>query len=157
MTDDLKRMLATVFKMGKGGALTRTEMTNIMIYNLRWFDPEGAKLVIQAGFSSGYLKNTGDGGVLPEFDIGSVTTEAGWEPAPDLDLKKMVRPLMERLIDAVVDSGLEKKDAVRSINRKSEELNLLFAAGVIYVGLEHGADMSRFYGEVENFILHGDR
>ncbi|MEA3558621.1 MAG: hypothetical protein U9R75_05140, partial [Candidatus Thermoplasmatota archaeon] len=61
------------------------------------------------------------------------------------------------LIEAVLGSGLEKKEAIRLMNRIGEENNLLFAASAVHVGLDHGADMSGFYDEVENFILHGDR
>jgi hypothetical protein len=157
MTDDLKRIVASVFKLGKGSALTRTELVNLMIYNLRWFDPEEAKIVIQAGFQAGHLKMRGDGQIIPTFEIDDVDMEVDWEPSGDMDLGKMVKPLMERLILAVEDAGMEKKEAVRSINRTAEELKLLFPAAAIHVGLEKGADMSRFYGEVENFILYGER
>jgi hypothetical protein len=157
MTDDLKRIVASVFKLGKGSSLTRTELVNLMIYNLRWFDPEEAKVVIQAGFQAGHLKKERSGHIAPTFDIDEVDMDVDWEPPGDMDLGKMVKPLMERLILAVEEAGMEKKEAVRSINRTAEELNLLFPAAAIHVGLEKGADMSRFYGEVENFILYGER
>jgi len=157
MTDDLKRIVASVFKLGKGTALTRTELVNLMIYNLRWFDPEEAKIVIQAGLQAGHLKMEGGGQIVPTFDIEDVEMDVDWEPPENMDPVKMVKPLMERLILAVEDAGMEKKEAVRSINRTAEELNLLFPAAAIHVGLEKGADMSRFFGEVENFILYGER
>ena len=157
MSDDLRRILAAIFRLGKGSSLTKTEMVNLMIYNLRWFDPKGAKAVIQAGFQSGLLKAETEGQMSPTFDIEDVESDVEWEPPKDLDLGKMVRPLMERLINAVEEAGLDKKDAVRNINRSAEELNLLFPAAAVYVGIEKGADMSRFYNEVENFILYGDR
>ncbi|MFO8051440.1 MAG: DUF2240 family protein [Thermoplasmatota archaeon] len=157
MSDDLKKMLAAVFKMGKGESLTKVEMTNLMIYNLRWFDPEGAKTVIKAGIHAGYLKKHGDNDIIPTFDPDEVETETGWEPPKDLNLKTMVRPLIERLIETVLEAGLEKKEAIRLINRVSEENGLLFAASAVHVGLDHGADMSGYYDEVENFILYGDR
>jgi len=157
VSEELKKILAAIFRLGKGTSLTRTEMVNLMIYNLRWFDPKGAKAVIQAGFQSGLLKAETEGQMAPTFDIGDVDTDVDWEPPKDLDLAKIVKPLMERLISAVVEAGLDKKEAVRSINRTSEELNLLFPAAAVYVGIEKGADMSRFFHEVENFILYGDR
>ena len=150
-------MISAVYKMGKGENLTKVEMTNLMIYNLRWFDPAGAKAMIRAGIQSGLLKKEGDGELMPTFDIEEVETEPGWHPPEDLDLGRMVRPLVERLIDTVIRTGLEKKETIRLINRVSEDNGLLFAASAIHVGLDHGADMSPFYNEVENFILYGDR
>ncbi len=157
MTDDLKRIIAAVFKLGKGDSLSRIEMINLMIYNLRWFDPEIARVVIQAGFQSGYLQKDPEGRILPLFNINEVEMDVDWEPPADLDISQMVRPLMERLISTVESAGMEKKEAVRSINRTAEELNLVFPAAALHVGMEKGADMSRFYNEVENFILYGDR
>ena len=157
MSEELKKILTAIFRLGKGTSLTKTEMVNLMIYNLRWFDPKGAKAVIQAGFQSGLLKAETEGQMSPTFDIDEVDTDVDWEPPKDLDLGKIVRPLMERLISAVEEAGLDKKDAVRTINRTSEELNLLFPAAAVYVGIEKGAEMSRFFHEVENFILYGDR
>ena len=103
------------------------------------------------------LKSESEGQIVPTFDPDDVKSDVEWEPPKDLDISSMVKPLIERLIAAVVDAGLDKKDAVRSINRTSEELNLLFAASAVHVGIDKGADMSRFYNEVENFILYGDR
>ena len=157
MSEELKKILTAIFRLGKGTSLTKTEMVNLMIYNLRWFDPKGAKAVIQAGFQSGLLKAETEGQMAPTFDGDEVDTDVEWEPPKDLDLGKIVRPLMERLISAVEEAGLDKKEAVRSINRTSEELNLLFPAAAVYIGIEKGADMSRFFHEVENFILYGDR
>ncbi|MBN1389371.1 MAG: DUF2240 family protein [Candidatus Thermoplasmatota archaeon] len=157
MTDDLKRILAAIFRLGKGTTLSRTEMVNLMIYNLRWFDPKGAKKVIQAGSQSGLLKAGTDGQMSPTFDIGEIEHDMGWEPPKDLDLGRIVKPLMERLINAVEEAGMDRREAVKSINRASEELNLLFPAAAVHVGSEKGADMSMFYNEVENFLLYGDR
>ncbi len=157
MSEDLKRIIAAVFKLGKGDSLTKTEIVNLMIYNLRWFDPQIAKSIIKAGFQSGLLKTESEGQIMPTFDLESVDSDVEWEPPKDMDVTGMVKPLMERLISAVEDAGMDKKEAVRSINRISEDLNLLFAAAAVHVGIEKGADMSRFYNEVENFILYGDR
>ena len=157
MSEDLKKILAAVFRLGKGTSLSKTEIINLMIYNLRWFDPGEARSIIQAGYQSGLLKVESEGNIVPTFDINKVESSVEWEPPEDLDISGMVRPLMERLIEAVEGAGMDKKEAVRSINRTSEELNLLFAAAAVHVGIDKGADMSRFYNEVENFILYGDR
>jgi len=69
VTDDLKRILSAIFKLGKGTGLSKTEMVNLMIYNLRWFDPQGARSIVKAGFQSGLLKTEAEGQIIPTFDI----------------------------------------------------------------------------------------
>ena len=157
MSQDLKRIIASVFKMGKGEALTTMEIKNLLVYNMRWFKPDDANAVIKAGLSSGLLQHGDGGDLIPSFDIDEVEIEVGYSPPKDLDMKKMIRPLFERLIEAVQATGLDKRETIRSINRKADELNLLFPCAAIYVGVIRGADMSRFYSEVDNSIRFGER
>ncbi len=155
--DELRSIVASVFKMGKGSSLTRTEMRNILIYNLRWFDPDKATSVVDAAAASGYLRTGPDSRLSPTFDMGSTFVDVAYRPPQDLDVSTLVRPLLDRMIETVVRSGLERKEAVRTINKRVGELRLLFPCAVIQVGLERGVDMSPFYVEVEDQILYGDR
>lgn len=155
--DDLRSIVAAVFKLGKGSSLTRTEMRNILIYNLRWFDPDKATSIVEAAAMSGYLRIGPDMGLTPSFDMGTTIVDVAYRPPRDLDVSTLVRPLLERMIDTVVRSGLDRKEAVRTINKRVSELRLLFPCAVIQVGLERGADMSPFFSEVEDQILYGER
>lgn len=157
MSQDLKRIIASVFKMGKGEALTKMEIRNLLVYNLRWFKPDEADAVIKAGLSSGALQHGEEGDLIPSFDIDAIEIEVGYSPPKDLDMKKMIRPLFERLIEAIQTTGLEKREVIRSINRKADELNLLFPCAALYVGIDRGVDMTRFYSEVDNTIRFGER
>lgn len=157
MSQDLKRIIASVFRMGKGEALTNMEVRNLLVYNLRWFKPDDADAVIKAGLSSGFLQHGDEGDLIPSFDIEDLEIEVGYSPPKDLDMKKMIRPLFERLIEAVQATGLDKRETIRSINRKADELNLLFPCAAIYIGITRGADMARFYSEVDNSIRFGER
>lgn len=156
MSEDLKKIITSVFSMGKGSSLSRMEMKNLLVYNLRWFGPDDAQQVIQAAMTSGLLQNDSSGMVIPTFDPDKVKVDIDYRPPSDLDMNSMVRPLFERLIEAVLETGLDKKEAIRAINRTGEERNLIFSCAAIYVGMERGADMSRFYAEVENSIRFGD-
>jgi hypothetical protein len=157
MSQDLKRIIASVFKMGKGEALTKLEIRNLLVYNLRWFKPNDADSVIKAALASGFVQHGEEGDLIPTFDIEQLEIEVGYSPPKDLDMTNMIRPLFERLIEAIQSTGLDKREAIRSINRKADELNLLFPCAAIYVGIERGAEMSRFYSEVDNSIRFGER
>jgi hypothetical protein len=90
---------------------------------------------------------------ITSFPVGSVNVEPDYRPAPDLNVEALNRSLSDRLIDAVCRKGMDKKDAIKAINRTAESLGLLFTAAAIYVGIEGGSDMSVFYGEVETSLL----
>ena len=153
MSDELKNILASIFRMGKGSSLSRVEMRNLLVYNLRWFSPEKADRVVESAISSGLVRTEKDGMIVPAFDISSVKLDIDYTPPRDLDLEKMVRPLFERLIDTIMTTGLDRKETVRSINKKVTELNMIFPCAAVFVGIERGADMSAFYPEIENSIL----
>ncbi|MGA1822196.1 MAG: DUF2240 family protein [Thermoplasmatota archaeon] len=155
MTDELRKIIASVFMISNTESLSRQEMVNLFTYNLRFFDPEESRAVVDAAKSSGYLRIRDDGSMELTFDLESAGVTAQYRPPEGLDVGSLSKPLMERLIDAVMESGLSKKEAISSINKVVEGYNLLFPAAAVYVGLENGADMSRFYPEIKNFILHG--
>ena len=155
VTDEPRKIIASVFMLSDTDSLTKQEMVNLFIYNLRFFDPEDSRSVVEAAKSSGYLRIRDDGSMELTFDQGSVGISPEYRPPEGLDVNSLSKPLMERLIDAVMESGLSKKEAISSINKVVESYSLLFPAAAVYVGLENGADMSRFFPEVKNFIIHG--
>lgn len=157
MTDDLKMIVVSIFKMGKGESLSKMEMRNLIVYNLRWFGPEEGDRIIQAALSSGMVQTDKDGKITPTFDINEIDVNVDYEPPKGLDTEKLIRPLFERLIESITRTGMDRKEAVRSINRKAEEYNLLFPCAALYIGIERGARMSMFYAEVEHSIRFGER
>jgi hypothetical protein len=153
LTDDLKRIVSAVYRSGKGGTLSTVEFVNILSYNLRFFTPDRAKKVHQAALGSGLLLPDGSGSFSPSFRVEEVQVEPDYRPAPDLSLETLTRSMSDRLIDMICRSGMEKKDAIKAINRTSENLNLMFAAAAVHVAIESGSDMSAFYNEVETSFL----
>lgn len=153
MSDDLRRIVASVHRAGKGASLSMVEFTSILSYSLRFFPPDKARKVHQAALSSGLILPEGNGMFAPAFPIDSVQLDPDYRPPADLNIESLDRSLSDRLIEAVCRKGMDKKDAIRAINRTSESLGLLFAAAAIHVGIESGADMSSFYPEVETSFL----
>ena len=155
MTDELKNIIAATFRVSDGSPLSDQEMANILAFKLKYFDPSASRLAIDAAKSSGFLKTLDNNHMTPTFDIGSLELPPDYRPPDDLDVRKLSKPLVERLIDTIMESGMEKQEVARAINKASETYNLLFPAAAVFVGLEKGLDMSPFFGEVENFVLHG--
>jgi hypothetical protein len=153
LSEDLKRIVTSVYRSGKGTTLSMVEFVSILSYTLRFFAPDKARKVHQAAMGSGLLLPDGQGMFAPSFPLESVTVEPDYRPPADLNVDSLNRSLSDRLIDAVCRKGMDKKDAIKTINRTSESLGLLFAASAIHVGIEGGLDMSVFYGEVESSLL----
>ena len=156
MKEEIRKIVASIFNVAGGGPLSKREFVNMLAHNLRWFDPETSKKLLNAAVRSAQIRVTPDGMLERGFDPEGVTLEADYTPDPDLDLDEMSKPLLERLIEAVCDQGLSKKDAVKMINHVGEERNLLFPAAAIHVGISRGRDMSEFYNEVNTFITNGE-
>jgi hypothetical protein len=155
MSDELKKIIGAVFKLSGEIPLSRQEMINLFVFNLKFFDHDGARAAIDAAKGSGYLKILENGNMETTFDLSELELPPDYRPPDNLDISALSRPLVERLINTIMESGMEKKEAVRSITKISETKNLLFPAAAIFVGLERGIDMSPFFREVENFIIHG--
>jgi hypothetical protein len=153
VTDDLRKIVTSVFRSGKGSSLSTVEFVNTLSLTLRFFTLEKAKKVHQASIRSGLILPDSSGRFVPAFDIEGAEVEPDYRPPDDLDVDMLSRPLSDRLIEAVCRRGMDRKDAIKAINRTSESLNLVFAAAAVHVGIENGIDMSAFYGEVETTLL----
>lgn len=157
MTDQLRRIVAAVYRSGKGGPLSRVEFTGILSYNLRFFPPDKANKVHKVALGTGLLRPQGQNMYVPTFPPGSVEIEPDYRPDPDIDLDAFNRSLSERLIDAVCGPGMDRREAIKRINRTAESLNLLFPAAAIYTGIDERRDMSGFYAEVESSLISPTR
>jgi len=157
VSDDLKKVVASVYLSRNGGPLSTVEFVGILSYNLRFFTHDKAQAVHRVALGSGLLTPQGQNMYVPSFDPGSLEVEPDFRPDPDMDLERYDRSLSERLIEAVCGPGLARKDAIRLINRAAESMNLLFPAAAIYVGIDHGRDMSSFFSEVQSTFIAPSR
>lgn len=154
MSEELKRIVASVYRSGAGESLSTVEFVNILSYNLRFFPPDRARKVHQAALGSGLLRPEEGGMFKPSFPVENVSIPLEYRPNPDMNIEALNRSLSDRLIERVCDLGMDRKEAIRAINRTSETLNLLFPAAAIYLCVEGGKDMSMFYTEVETSFLN---
>ncbi|MDG6223939.1 MAG: DUF2240 family protein [Candidatus Thermoplasmatota archaeon] len=154
MSEDLKRIVASVYSSGARGSLSTIEFVNILSYNLRFFPPDRARKVHQAALGSGLLRPEEGGMFRPSFPLEEAEVPPDYRPNPDMNIESLNRSLSERLIESVCDIGMNRKEAIKAINRTAESLNLLFPAAAIYLCVEEGKDMSMFLTEVESTFLN---
>ena len=78
---DLTYTVSMPFKRKGKDALKDTEFILALSLDLKWFNPEQAKIILSEAQKSGLLKREGEL-VRPSFDISSIEIPSGFKPEP---------------------------------------------------------------------------
>ena len=81
---DLARALAFAFRRKGADALPGSELRLLLAYDLRWFAPEDAKLVVQRALETGLLREEEGGVVRAAFDVAAVDVPLNFRPTRDV-------------------------------------------------------------------------
>jgi hypothetical protein len=129
----LRRAVAVPFRRQGTERLTQSEFVVALSLDRDWFSPEQAKRLVDVATTEGLLERADDG-LAPTFDPTAVTIPEGFAPGEDV---LRGRSTFERALEVVVDAGVEKREAVASINRIQADLDLTVeAAAVVYARRE---------------------
>jgi len=125
----LRTAVAAPFTQSGTDRLGRSDFVVALSLDRDWFSPDQAKRLIDVATSEGLLE-TDDDQLVVTFDVGSVTVPEDFTPEESI-LRQ--RTTFERILDAVVETGTDKQDAVAAINGLQTELGVtLEAAAVVY-------------------------
>lgn len=125
----LRTAVAAPFVQNGTDRLGRSDFVVALSLDRDWFSPDQAKRLIDVATSEGLLE-TDDDQLVVTFDVGSVTVPEDFTPEESI-LRQ--RTTFERILDAVVETGTDKQDAVAAINGLQTELGVtLEAAAVVY-------------------------
>jgi len=125
------------FKRKGKDALKDTEFVLALSIDLKWFNPEQAKLVLSDAESSGLLKREGEL-IRPSFDLSQIEIPSGFKPEPVSLTKKSI---FDRTIERIITgTGIEKRKVISMINKKQEELSkqVVIEVSAILVAIENG-------------------
>lgn len=134
---DLTYTVSMPFKRKGKDALKDTEFVLALSIDLKWFNPEQAKLVLSDAEKSGLLKREGEL-VRPSFDLSRIEIPSGFKPEPVSIPKKSI---FDRTIERIITgTGIEKRKVVAMINKKQEELSkqVVIEVSAILVAIENG-------------------
>ena len=134
---DLTYTVSMPFKRKGKDALKDTEFVLALSIDLKWFNPEQAKLVLSEAERSGLLKREGEL-VRPAFDLSRIEIPSGFKPEPVSISKKSI---FDRIIDRIITgTGIEKRKVIAMINKKQEELSkqVVIEVSAILVAIENG-------------------
>ena len=129
----LRRAVAAPFRQRGVDRLAESEFVVAVSLDRDWFSPDQAKRLVDVATGEGLLAREGDD-VRPTFDPGEVAVPE--EFVPDEAVVQERTPF-EQVLDALVEAGADKQEAVAAINRLQDDLALtLDAAAVLYAHRE---------------------
>ena len=145
----LRVAVATPFKHHGGTRIGEGEFVVALSLDRGWFSPDQAKRLVDIASGEGLLARE-DGDLVATFDVDSVTIPDDFQPDESLFRE---RTPFERVLDALTDAGVEKRDAVAGINRLQERLGVTSEAAAVVYAADRGIDVSDIAPAVRADIL----
>jgi hypothetical protein len=133
----LQTAVAAPFRERGTERMSESEFVVALSLDRDWFSPDQAKRVVTVGAGEGLLDRTDDD-VVVGFDPASVDIPEDFEPTEEILTQ---RTTFERILEAVVDSGIEKQTAVAEINKLQSELAVTIEAAAILYGRRNGLEL----------------
>ena len=125
----LRSAVAAPYQSRGERRLAESEFVVALSLDRNWFSPDQATRLADVAVGEGLLHRE-DEGLVPTFDPESVAIPEGFSPGEDL-LQR--RSTFERVLDALVENGIEKRRAVAEINQLQQSLAVTIeAAAVLY-------------------------
>lgn len=113
----LRRAIAVPFLRRETDEVTRAEFVYTLSADTGWFEPDEAEGVVERGIDEGLLGED-DGSLVLLFDTEGVEEPEGKpEVSGGNDLN-----IFERVVERLVSSGYERREAVALINRKHAKM-----------------------------------
>jgi hypothetical protein len=147
----LKAAVAVPFRRAGGRRLGEGDFVVALTMDLGWFSPDQAKRVVDVAAGRGLLAREGED-VVVEFDPREVDVPEAFEPDESILREQST---FERLLDALVDAGVDKQTAVADVNRRQRELGVTIEAAAILDARERGIDVGDVADAVRADLLDG--
>ena len=135
----LRRTVAAPFRQRGVDELRESEFVVALSLDRDWFSPDQAQRLVDAAVTEGLLERA-EGTVAVTFDPAGVTVPEGFVPDESVVQQRSV---FERVLGAVVDAGVEKREAVAGINRLQAELDVTVEAAALLYARRQGVDVER--------------
>ncbi len=125
----LRRAVAAPFGQQGVQSMAESEFVVALSLDRDWFSPDQAKRLVDVALGEGLLERDGDD-LETCFDPSSVDVPEDFVPDEDV---LQERSTFERVLDDLLDAGVQKQTAVADINRLQADLGVTVeAAAVVY-------------------------
>ncbi|MFD1585381.1 DUF2240 family protein [Halorientalis brevis] len=144
----LRTAVATPFRQQGRDRMGKSEFVVALSLDRDWFSPDQAKRLLDVAASEGLVERA-DGEVAVTFDLDEVTVPDGFVPDESI---LQERSTFERVLDAIVDAGVQKQEAVAAINSLQADLGVTVEAAAVVYARRQEIDVSeladRALGEI---------
>jgi hypothetical protein len=141
----LRRAVAAPFRQRGVEQLKQSEFVVALSLDLEWFSPDQAQRLADVAATEGLVEHSEDG-LAVTFDPHGVEVPAEFEPNESV---LQQRSTFERLLATVVDAGIEKQEAVASINRLQADLAISVEAAAALYAHRQGLDVTDIARQAE--------
>jgi hypothetical protein len=135
----LRRAVAAPFRQRGVDRLKKSEFVVALSLDWEWFSPDQAQRLADVAATEGLVERTDGDELVVTFDPLAVEIPDGFEPDESV---LQERSIFERLLAAIVDAGIEKHDAVGSINQLQAELGVSVEAAAALYARRQGIDVT---------------
>ena len=133
----LEIAVAVPFRQEGTDRLGEGEFVVALSLDRDWFSPDQAKRLVDIAQGRGLLAEE-EGALRARFDPADVEVPEGFVPDESILREQST---FERVLEALVDAGVEKRDAVAAINDRQRRLGVANEAAAILVAREHGIEL----------------
>ncbi len=134
----LRRAIAAPFRQRGVAELAESEFVVALSLDRDWFSPDQAKRLLDVAEGEGLVDRSEDV-VAPAFDPATVDVPDDFEPD---EAVLQERSTFERVLDALIDAGVEKQRAVAASNRLQAELGVTLEAAAVLYARREGVDVT---------------
>ncbi|MFD1514943.1 DUF2240 family protein [Halomarina rubra] len=136
----LRQAVAAPFRAKGRERIAESEFVVALSLDRDWFSPDQAKRLIDVAVSEGLVARE-EGDLIAQFP--ATDERIPEEFAPDESIIQE-RSTFQRILDAVVDAGTEKQEAVAAINALQSEAGLTIEAAAVLYAHRQGLDVTTF-------------
>ncbi len=134
----LEAAVAVPFRQQGKRRLGEGEFVVALSLEREWFTPDQAKRLVNVATGRGLLARE-DGDLVVQFDPAGVDVPEGFTPDESILREQST---FERVLDALTDAGIEKREAVAAINQRQRELEVTVEAAAMLYARSEGVDVS---------------
>ena len=136
----LRRAVAAPYRTKGRERIPESEFVVALSLDRDWFSPDQAKRLIDVAVGEGLLARE-DNTLAVTFDPDDEDIPDDFRPDESIIQK---RTTFQRILDAVVESGDPKQDAVAGINALQSELGVTIEAAAVLYARRRGVDVTEF-------------
>ncbi|MFB6165644.1 MAG: DUF2240 family protein [Haloarculaceae archaeon] len=133
----LRRAVAAPFRQQGCDSMGESEFVVALSLDRDWFSPDQAKRLLDVAAGEGLIERA-EGDVAVAFDPDEVDIPEGFVPEESI---LQERSTFERVLESIVDVGVEKQEAVATINQLQADLGVTVEAAAVVYARRRGVDV----------------